>query len=111
MALKDGNCQDCRTATEALADGAQDELHREIPAWEIVNRHHLRREFRLSSFLAGVALINAIARLAEAEDHHPALSLNGRRVGVEIWTHRVNGLTPSDFVLAAKIDRLPEIQA
>jgi 4a-hydroxytetrahydrobiopterin dehydratase len=71
-----------------------------------VDGHHLRREFGFGDFVSALALVNKVGELAESEGHHPDIQLSWGRVVVEIWTHKIDGLTESDFVLAAKIDQL-----
>jgi 4a-hydroxytetrahydrobiopterin dehydratase len=71
----------------------------------VVNGHHLSKTFKLPDFARGLALVNKIGALAEAEGHHPDLYLAWGLVRVELWTHKIDGLTESDFILAAKIDQ------
>jgi len=75
-------------------------------AWEIIDEHHLTREFRFPDFVRALAFTNRVAEVAEAEQHHPDIHLAWGKVGVTIWTHAIDGLSESDFILAAKIDRL-----
>lgn len=75
-------------------------------AWAIVDGHHLHRDYRFPDFVSGLAFVNQVAALAEENGHHPDLFLAWGKVGVTVWTHAVNGLTESDFILAAKIDQL-----
>jgi 4a-hydroxytetrahydrobiopterin dehydratase len=72
--------------------------------WEVVDGHHLRKEFRFPDFATALAFTNRVGAIAEEQGHHPDLELSWGRVGVTIWTHKIDGLTESDFVLAAKID-------
>lgn len=74
--------------------------------WQVVEQHHLSRTFRFADFAGALAFVNQVGAVAEAENHHPDLHLAWGRVGVEIWTHAIGGLSESDFILAAKIDRL-----
>lgn len=74
--------------------------------WRIVEEHHLRKRFEFPDFAQALAFVNRVGALAEEEGHHPDLHLSWGRVDVEIWTHKIDGLTESDFVLAARIDRL-----
>ena len=74
--------------------------------WVVVDRHHLLKEFRFRDFAAALAFTNRIGAIAEEQGHHPDIELSWGRVGVKIWTHKIDGLTESDFVLAAKIDRI-----
>ena len=74
--------------------------------WESVGGHHLRKEFTFADFVSGLGFVNRIGALAEEEGHHPDLQLSWGRVVVEIHTHKIDGLTVSDFILAARIDEL-----
>lgn len=78
----------------------------QIPEWEVVDNHHLRRVVKTKAFADGLKLVNRIGAIAEREGHHPDLVLKWGRVRIEVWTHAVDGLTDNDFILAAKIDRL-----
>ena len=74
--------------------------------WEVVGAHHLSREFTFPDFRQALAFTNRVGELAEREGHHPDIHLAWGKVGIEIWTHKVDGLTESDFILAAKIDAM-----
>jgi 4a-hydroxytetrahydrobiopterin dehydratase len=80
-----------------------------LAGWELTHDgQRIRKNWTVKDFLAGLEFFNAVGQLAEAEDHHPDLQLEGyRNVGIEIWTHDIGGLSESDFILAAKIDRVP----
>jgi 4a-hydroxytetrahydrobiopterin dehydratase len=68
----------------------------------------IRKQWTVKNFMAGMDFFNRIAEVAEEEGHHPDLHLEGyRKVTIEIWTHAIGGLSENDFILAAKIDRLP----
>ncbi|HEU5162498.1 MAG TPA: 4a-hydroxytetrahydrobiopterin dehydratase [Thermoanaerobaculia bacterium] len=73
--------------------------------WEVADGHHLRKEFRFRDFAGALAFTNRIGAIAEEQGHHPDIELAWGRVAVTIWTHKIDGLTESDFVLAAKIDK------
>jgi 4a-hydroxytetrahydrobiopterin dehydratase len=74
--------------------------------WSIVNEHHLEKTYLFSDFKSALAFANQIGELAEKEGHHPDLYLSYGKVIVTIWTHKINGLSESDFILAAKCDIL-----
>ncbi len=78
------------------------------PEWTVVSDHHLEREFSFPDFRSALAFTNRVGELAESEGHHPNIGLRWGRVKIEIWTHKVGGLTESDFILAAKINALPQ---
>ena len=76
------------------------------PGWRIVDDHHLEKEFTFPNFADGLAFVNRVGAVAEELDHHPDIYLAWGKVRLQIWTHKINGLTESDFILAAKIDEL-----
>ena len=80
-----------------------------MPEWKLSpDRKRIRREWRVLDFMTGLGFFQRVAQIAEEEDHPPDLHLAGyRNVTIEIWTHAVGGLTENDFILAAKIDRVP----
>jgi 4a-hydroxytetrahydrobiopterin dehydratase len=90
-----------RSEAEALLAGA--------PSWSLdANAEKLSRSWVVKNFMAGIDFFNNVAALAEDENHHPDLHLEGyRNVKIVIWTHAVGGLTENDFILAAKINELP----
>ena len=71
-----------------------------------MDEHHLRREFRLKNFREALDFVNRVGELAEEQAHHPDIELGWGRVGVTIFTHKIDGLTESDFILAAKVEKL-----
>jgi 4a-hydroxytetrahydrobiopterin dehydratase len=100
-------CVPCRGGVPPLtAAERQPLLARLDPAWHVVEEHHLGRDFLFSDFKTALAFTNRVGALAEEQGHHPDIHLSWGRVRVEIWTHKIDGLTRSDFVLAAKIEKL-----
>jgi 4a-hydroxytetrahydrobiopterin dehydratase len=79
----------------------------QVPQWTVARDHQLERVFKFPDFVTALAFVNQIGAIAEAEGHHPDLELGWGRVAVKLYTHKVDGLTESDFILAAKIDALP----
>ncbi|MGK2859196.1 MAG: 4a-hydroxytetrahydrobiopterin dehydratase [Thermoanaerobaculia bacterium] len=105
--LANGHCVPCRGDVPALrSEAIAPLLERLGGGWTVVGDHHLVKEFLFDDFAGALALVNRIGAVAEAEGHHPDIELGWGRVGVTIWTHKIDGLTDSDFVLAAKIDRV-----
>lgn len=105
--LANEKCIPCRGGVPALKGEELAALARELGAeWRVVDEHHLEREFPFPDFAQALAFTNKIGALAEEEGHHPDIYLAWGKVRVTIWTHKVDGLTRSDFVLAAKIERL-----
>jgi len=82
-----------------------DELHRQVPTWQILERdgeQHLQRTFEFPDFASALAFTNEIGRLAEEQDHHPCITTEWGEVTVAWWTHKVGGLHRNDFISAAK---------
>ena len=77
----------------------------ELPQWQVKNET-LERECRFPSYLAGVDFVVAVAKAAEAMNHHPDLSLGWRKVGITLSTHSAGGITELDFALAGQIEEL-----
>ncbi len=79
-----------------------------IPAWKTdANQRSIRRTWSLKNFVQAMQLLQRVADLAEAEQHHPDLHLTGyRNVAIELTTHAIGGLSENDFIVAAKIDAL-----
>ena len=100
-------CKPCEGGTEPLPASAAQALLRDVMGWELVEGTMIRKRVRCKDFLQAVHLIDRIAPVAEAEDHHPDLHLTGyRTLTVELSTHAIGGLSENDFILAAKIDVL-----
>lgn len=77
----------------------------QLDGWNVIDNHHLEKRYSLKNFAQALDLVNRIGAIAEEQNHHPDISLAWGKVAVKIWTHKINGLTESDFVFAAKCDR------
>lgn len=105
--LAQKTCIPCQGGTPPLKpEIVQSLLSALSPGWHINPTGHLAKQLAFDNFMKPMALANQIATLAEQEGHHPDLTIAWGRCAVEIWTHKINGLTESDFILAAKIDNL-----
>lgn len=92
---------------DAAAKGEElAELRRQVPGWEVVEEHHLRRRFRFENFREALRFVNRVGELAEEQGHHPDVGFGWGYTEVTVWTHKIDGLTESDFIFAAKVDRL-----
>lgn len=102
-------CVPCEGGVPTLTPAEVDELLKALPEWRTSHEgRRIRREWKAKNFLAAIRFFDEVAKLAEEEGHHPDLHLEGyRNVAVEIWTHAIGGLSENDFILAAKIDRIP----
>ena len=102
-------CVPCRGDTPPLRGESLEKLLAELGGgWRVVDEHHLEKEYRFPDFRSALAFVNRLGALAEQEFHHPDIHLAWGRVRLEVWTHKIRGLTESDFVLAAKADALFE---
>ena len=105
--LADRECVPCRGGVPALQGAELEALQQELGGdWRVVDGHHLEREFRFGDFREALAFTNRVGELAEAVNHHPDIHLAWGRARVTVWTHKIDGLTETDFVFAAKAGAL-----
>lgn len=106
MSLADQKCVPCRGGVPPMDETRAKELLPELDeGWRLNAEGHLEREYRLRNFSEAMSLANKVADIAEQEGHHPDLYIAWGKCKVEIWTHKIKGLTESDFYFAAKADR------
>ena len=106
MRLAEKNCVPCRGGIPPLGASELAELVEQLDNWEVVEGHHLSKTFKFPDFGTALAFVNKIGMMAEEQNHHPDICLAWGNVRVDVWTHKINGLTESDFVLAAKCEVL-----
>jgi len=106
MDLAEKACVPCRGGVPPLPLQQSEALLLQLDGWELVENHHLRKSFKFPDFKSALDFVDRVGALAEEQQHHPDITLSWGRALVEIWTHKINGLTESDFVFAAKCDRL-----
>jgi 4a-hydroxytetrahydrobiopterin dehydratase len=105
-------CVPCRGGVSPLKGDELAALGRELgSSWRIVEEHHLEKEFSFPDFAKALEFTNRVGAIAEAEGHHPDIYLAWGKVRVTIWTHKIDGLTRSDFVLGAKIGRIQSAES
>jgi 4a-hydroxytetrahydrobiopterin dehydratase len=104
--LASKNCVPCRGDVPALKGAELHALSHQLPNWEVVGEHHIHRVFKFPDFVKALEFVNRVGAVAEQQGHHPDILLTWGKVEITLWTHAVNGLTESDFILAAKIDQL-----
>ena len=104
--LASKTCVPCRGGVPPLKGKELEDLAKQVSAWKVVNGHHLTRVFAFPDFKAALAFVNRVGELAESQGHHPDILLSWGKAEVTTWTHKIDGLTESDFILAAKIDKL-----
>ncbi len=103
-------CTECETGTTALSRNQITPLLGQLRGWEVTDKSHLRKSWSFPDFNSALEFVNRVGELSERENHHPDLYFSWGKAQVELWTHKVNGLTENDFILAAKIDELPRSQ-
>lgn len=105
--LAQKKCVPCKGGVPPLKGAELQQLQDELGSgWDVIDEHHLERTYKFDGYAPAVAFTNAIADLAEDENHHPDILLAYGKVKVSIWTHKIDGLTPSDFYFAAKVEEL-----
>ncbi len=107
MPLSAKSCVPCQGGVPALTRAEIAPLEAELRGWEVIADHHLMKNYDFPDFATALAFVNRVGQLAEEQGHHPDIYLTWGKVGLQIYTHKVDGLTESDFILAAKIDQLP----
>jgi 4a-hydroxytetrahydrobiopterin dehydratase len=108
-ALAERHCQPCEGGMAPLTRAQAEPLMEQLDAaWRLdPEARALRRDFSFRDFYRTMSFVNALAHLANIEDHHPDLEVGYNYCRVRYTTHAVKGLSENDFVCAAKIDRLP----
>ena len=102
-------CKPCEGGIEPYSRQEAEEQLTKLPGWQMThNGQRIRKDWTLKHFMAAIPFFQEVARVAEEDQHHPDLHLEGyRKVWIEIYTHAIGGLSENDFILAAKIDQLP----
>lgn len=107
MELQNKSCVPCQKGTPPLQGDALKQFHQQLkPGWTLVDEHHLEKEYRFPDFKQALNFTNQVGNLAEREGHHPDIHLAWGKVKIQLWTHKIDGLSESDFILAAKCDAL-----
>ena len=99
-------CVPCRGGVPPLKGEELQSLIGQISGWEVVGEHHLRKGYKFKDFRETLDFVNRVGELAEGQGHHPDICFGWGKAEITIWTHKIDGLTESDFILAAKIDDL-----
>jgi 4a-hydroxytetrahydrobiopterin dehydratase len=100
-------CEPCQGGIPSLKGRPLQNLLAAVDnGWQLVGEHHLEKEYKFGDFREALDFTNLVGEMAERQDHHPDIYLAWGRVKVAIWTHKIDGLTESDFIFAAKTDLL-----
>jgi len=104
--LSDKTCVPCRGGVPPLKGKELEALHQQVPEWQVINQHHVTRTFKFPDFRKALDFVNRVGEVAEQQGHHPDILLAWGKAEITLWTHKIDGLTESDFIMAAKIDGL-----
>ncbi len=105
MDLTQKHCVPCEGGVMPLFKQDAEEMLKQIPEWTLwPDAKTISREFSFKDFKGAFAFATKVAELAEAEGHHPDMLISWGKVGIELSTHAIGGLSENDFILAAKID-------
>ena len=106
MNLADKQCIPCRGGVPPVTSERAEQLLQELGnEWRLDEAGHLTREYSFSNFMGALDFANRVGAIAEEQAHHPDLYVAWGKCRVDIWTHKIDGLTESDFYLAAKVSR------
>jgi 4a-hydroxytetrahydrobiopterin dehydratase len=104
--LSNKECVPCKGGVPPLKGEELTKMASQLPEWQVVEEHHISRTYKFPDFKTALAFVNRVGDLAETIGHHPDIYFTWGKVRIDIWTHKINGLTESDFILGAKIDKL-----
>ena len=105
--LASKTCVPCRGGVPPLKGAELAALQKQVDGWSVVQEHHVTKTFTFPNFQKALDFVNKVGAVAEEQGHHPDIYLAWGKAEIKIWTHKIDGLTESDFILAAKIDQLP----
>jgi 4a-hydroxytetrahydrobiopterin dehydratase len=104
--LAEKQCVPCRGGVPPLTAEQIKPLLAQVKGWEVVDNHHIKKQFKFPDFKTALEFVNRVGARAEEQNHHPDIYLAWGKVEITVWTHKINGLTESDFIFAAKVDAL-----
>ena len=105
-------CVPCKGGVPPLKGSQLEALHGLLGNdWIVVNEHHLEKEFKFKNFAEALEFTNAVGEIAEEQNHHPDILTTWGKTKVTIWTHKIDGLTESDFIFAAKVEEANKAHA
>ncbi len=107
MNLSDKKCVSCEGGVPPLGEKEIVSYMSQLKGkWQVVRSTRLKKEFKFKNFKQAIGFVNKVAALAESEGHHPDIHIFYNKVGIELWTHAIGGLSENDFIMAAKIEAL-----
>ena len=110
--LADKTCVPCRGGVPPLKGKELEQILKQLPQWahwKVVKEHHITRAYTFPDFKQALDFVNRVGAVAEEQGHHPDILLTWGKAEITLWTHKVDGLTESDLIMAAKIDQLANL--
>ena len=107
MSLSKKECVPCKGGVPPLKGQELEKLRELVDEWDVVEEHHITKTYKFPNFVKALAFVNRVGEVAEEQGHHPDVFLTWGKVRITMCTHKIDGLTESDFILAAKIDEIP----
>ena len=105
--LSSGKCEPCNGNTPKLDYQEISKFLSELNEWSVNdNQEMIFKKFKFSNFKKAISFANEVGEIAEKEGHHPDIWFGWGYAKIKIFTHAINGLAESDFILAAKIDKI-----
>ncbi len=105
--LASKQCVPCKGGIPPLKGEELKRLNKQIDEWDVIDENHLSKTYKFPNFVKALEFVNKVGDIAEQQGHHPNIFLAWGKARIEIWTHKIGGLTESDFILAAKIEEVP----
>jgi 4a-hydroxytetrahydrobiopterin dehydratase len=99
-------CIPCEGGVPPLKGEALQAMQEQVSGWNVVEEHHIVKTFKFPDFRKALDFVNRVGEIAEEQGHHPGIYLTWGKVEITVYTHKIKGLTESDFILASKIDLL-----
>ncbi len=106
MSLSKKECVPCKGGVPPLKGEELEKLEKQVDGWDVVEEHHITKTYKFSDFVKVLAFVNRVGDVAEEQGHHPDIYLTWGKVRITMCTHKIDGLTESDFILAARIDEI-----
>ena len=102
--LSSKHCVPCHGGVPRLKGEAIEPLLAQLEGWRVVEEHHLSKGYEFTNFAAALAFVDRVGEIAESEGHHPDIEFGWGYARLTIYTHAIDGLSESDFILAARVD-------
>jgi 4a-hydroxytetrahydrobiopterin dehydratase len=104
--LSSKHCVPCHGGVPRLTGEEIEPLLRQLDGWRVAEEHHLLKDYKFRNFADALSFVNRVGEIAESEGHHPDINFGWGYAQIKIYTHAIDGLSESDFILAAKIDEV-----